>query len=105
MQVVWHHLKLKDFHFRVVLRDVPPLIPDGLPQLRQLNTGIVAAPIDSAEQGPAPLNRHRHHIDAATGVVMAYETAFHRRLLLPRKRFPFLVILSVHAHKITKKKR
>ncbi|MBP5630879.1 MAG: hypothetical protein J6W97_04915 [Bacteroidaceae bacterium] len=105
MQVVRHHLKLKDLDFRMVLRDVPPLIPDSASQLRQLNAGIIAAPIDTAKQRPAPFNRHRHHIDAAAGVIMSCKAAFHRRFLFPCKHFPLLVILSVHAPKITKKKR
>ena len=105
MQVVRHHLKLKDLDFRMVLRDVPPLIPDSASQLRQLNAGIVSTPIDTTEQRPAPLNRHRHHIDTATGVVMSCKAAFHRRFLLPRKCLTLLVILFIHAHKITKKKR
>ena len=105
MQVVRHHLKLKDLDFRMVLGDVPPLIPDSAPQLRQLNAGIVSAPIDTTEQRPAPLNRHRHHIDTSTGVVVSCKAAFHRRFLLSRKRFTFLVILFIHAHKITKKKQ
>ncbi len=49
MQVVGHHLKVKNLDLRMVVRNVPPLVPNGATQFSQLYAGIVAAAIDTAE--------------------------------------------------------
>lgn len=99
MQVVGHHLQAENSDFRVIIRNVVPLVPDCASQFRELHAGVVAAAADMAEERPSPFNHHRQHVDAGPCVVMSHEASFHRWFLFASECFLAFIDLFSHAHK------